>query len=41
LLLDDYLSFIRDAGFVNVRADATLLKEDGTLASASVFAEKR
>lgn len=40
VLLDDYLALMRNAGFVNVRADATLLKEDGTLASALVFGEK-
>jgi arsenite methyltransferase len=40
VLLEDYLALMRDAGFVNVRADATLLKEDGTLASALVFGEK-
>jgi arsenite methyltransferase len=40
IVLDDYLALMRDAGFVNVRADATLIKEDGTLASALVFGEK-
>ena len=41
LLLDDYLALIRDAGFDAVRAETTLLKQDGALASALVFGEKR
>ena len=41
LELDDYLSLIRDAGFSDVRAEATALEEGKTLASALVFGEKR
>jgi arsenite methyltransferase len=40
LVLDEYLSLIRDAGFVNARSDAKVLEQGKTLASALVFAEK-